>query len=181
MKKLAGLGLIALSVAALFAGCGSSSNSDAAKQRLAAAQVQIGKEKATARAEIVQTRKTAQDELSTVRQQIRDQRLKLRRARGDVRNVQGTLSRLQDEVSGVRRTIADNTIQGTGTFLVGSDIQPGEYRAAASPGCYWARLSSLDTSDIVDNDNADGPVVVEILPSDKAFQASGCASFHKIG
>jgi hypothetical protein len=88
---------------------------------------------------------------------------------------------LQSQVSGVRHTIAQNSFAGTGTFLVGSDIAPGTYRAAASPGCYWARLSSLDTSDIVDNDNADGPVVVEILSSDKAFQASDCASFHKIG
>jgi hypothetical protein len=60
-------------------------------------------------------------------------------------------------------------------------VRPGTYRAAASPGCYWARLSSLDTSDIIDNDNADGPVVVQVLPSDKAFQTTRCASFHKIG
>jgi hypothetical protein len=80
-----------------------------------------------------------------------------------------------------RAAVKANTFQGTGTFLVGSDIKPGTYRAATSPGCYWARLWSLDTSDIIDNDNADGPVVVQILPSDKAFKASGCASFHKIG
>jgi hypothetical protein len=98
-----------------------------------------------------------------------------------VKDEQSTLSRLQDQVSGVRHTIAKNTFAGTGTFLVGSDVQPGEYRAAASPGCYWARLSSLDTSDILDNDNTDGPVVIDILASDKAFQASDCASFHKIG
>jgi hypothetical protein len=39
----------------------------------------------------------------------------------------------------------------------------------------------LDTSDIIDNDNADGPVVVEILPSDKAFETDGCADFHRAG
>jgi hypothetical protein len=36
-------------------------------------------------------------------------------------------------------------------------------------------------SDIAENDNADGPVVVQILPSDKAFQTSNCADFHKAG
>lgn len=56
--------------------------------------------------------------------------------------------------------------------MVGEDISPGTYRASAHPGCYWARLSSLDSNDIAENDNADGPVVVQILPSDKAFQTS---------
>ena len=112
---------------------------------------------------------------------MRTERATLRRVRAEVKGEQGTLSRLQDAVSGARHTIAENSFSGTGTFLVGSDIQPGEYRAAATPGCYWARLASLDTSDILDNDNADGPVVVQILPSDKAFQASDCATFHKIG
>jgi hypothetical protein len=46
---------------------------------------------------------------------------------------------------------------------------------------HWARLSTLDTSDIIDNDNADGPVVVEIMPSDKAFETDGCADFHRAG
>ena len=84
-------------------------------------------------------------------------------------------------MSGARAEVAKNTIPGTGTFVVGNDINPGTYRAEARSGCYWARLSSLNTSDILDNDNADGPVVIEILPSDKALQASDCADFHKSG
>jgi cytoskeletal protein RodZ len=75
----------------------------------------------------------------------------------------------------------ENTVPGDGTFVVGTDIQPGTYRASAQPGCYWARLRSLDTSNVINNDNPDGPVVVEIRPSDKAFQTAGCAPFHRAG
>ncbi|HKN94137.1 MAG TPA: hypothetical protein VJU60_07390 [Thermoleophilaceae bacterium] len=168
-------------MAALVAGCGSSGKPDQATQELARARAQIGRERASARAQIEQEKQGAQDRIGSVRQQVRTERATLRRVRAEVKGEQGTLSRLQDAVSGARHTIAENSFSGTGTFLVGSDIQPGEYRAAATPGCYWARLASLDTSDILDNDNADGPVVVQILPSDKAFQASDCATFHKIG
>ena len=68
-----------------------------------------------------------------------------------------------------------------GTYVVGEDIQPGSYRAKASPGCYWARLSSLNTSDIIDNGNADGPVAIDVLPSDRALELSGCADFVRQG
>lgn len=115
-------------------------------------------------------------------------RAKLTTARGNLADVRskvsderGTLRKLQAQVSGTRRAIKRGTFAGTGTYLVGEDIDPGTYRAAAQSGCYWARLSSLNTNDIIDNDNANGPVVVEIASSDKAFQASGCAKFHKIG
>jgi hypothetical protein len=48
--------------------------------------------------------------------------------------------------------------------------------AAASRGCYWARLSgtSGDLDDILANDNIDGPVVIDILDTDVAFESSRC-------
>jgi hypothetical protein len=46
---------------------------------------------------------------------------------------------------------------------------PGTYRTAGSSGCYWARLGSLDTSDIIENNNSNGPQVVGIQPTNKAF------------
>lgn len=75
-----------------------------------------------------------------------------------------------------------NTFSGDGTYLVGSDIRPGTYKAAASPGCYWARPRDLNggVDSIIDNNNADGVVVVTIKSTDKAFEASGCADFHRI-
>ncbi len=115
--------------------------------------------------------------LAKLRSQVSDERDKLATARGRTSSERSKLRKLQGQVQSAKA----NTVSGEGTFVVGEDIKPGTYRAAASPGCYWARLRTLDTSDIIDNDNADGPVVVEILPSDKAFQTSGCASFHKAG
>ena len=72
------------------------------------------------------------------------------------------------------------TITAEGTYLVGIDIAPGTYRQPGGIDCYWARLRSLDTSDIIDNNNSVGPQVVEILPTDKAFQTRGCATWTKV-
>jgi hypothetical protein len=85
------------------------------------------------------------------------------------------------KVTGEERAWARDSIPGDGEFVVGKEIKPGIYHAAASGGCYWARLSSLDTSAIIDNNNVDGPVTIEIFASDRAFEDTRCATFHKIG
>ncbi|MCV7312420.1 hypothetical protein H7J89_17630 [Mycobacterium paraffinicum] len=72
------------------------------------------------------------------------------------------------------------TIESDGTFMVGTDIAPGTYRSAGNYGCYWARLRSLDTNDIIDNNVNDGPQVVQILPADRAFMTRNCAAWHKV-
>jgi hypothetical protein len=71
-------------------------------------------------------------------------------------------------------------IDGNGTYLVGEDIVPGTYRSAGGSGCYWKRLSSLDGSDIIDNNLSDGPQVVEILASDVAFETEDCQTWQKV-
>jgi multidrug efflux pump subunit AcrA (membrane-fusion protein) len=85
------------------------------------------------------------------------------------------------KVGAAEKAAQANTFAGDGTYLVGTDVQPGTYKADASPGCYWARLSSLSTSDIIDNQNSDGPVVLQILPTDKAVEVARCGEFHKVG
>ncbi|OBB84227.1 hypothetical protein A5781_01325 [Mycobacterium sp. 852002-30065_SCH5024008] len=72
------------------------------------------------------------------------------------------------------------TIAANGTFIVGSDIAPGTYRSAGNYGCYWARLRSLDTGDIIDNNVNDGPQAVQILPTDRAFMTRNCAAWQKV-
>jgi hypothetical protein len=118
--------------------------------------------------------------LRVTRATLTTTRARLSDVRSQVSAERGILRRLEAQVSGTRASIKRGTFAGSGTYLVGQDIDPGTYRAAATDGCYWARLSTLNTSDIIDNDNANGPVVVEIAASDKAFTASGCAKFHKI-
>ena len=61
-----------------------------------------------------------------------------------------------------------------GTWLVGSDIEPGRYRLYADNSCYWARLAGFsgDLDDILANENNwnDGQFLVEIQPGDTGFQ-----------
>lgn len=99
-----------------------------------------------------------------------------------LKNREDALSGRENAVSQAEATAKANTFPGTGTYLVGSDIQPGTYRAAASSGCYWERESGTGGSvgDIIANDNADGPVVITVRSSDAALKVSGCADFHKI-
>jgi hypothetical protein len=77
------------------------------------------------------------------------------------------------------------TIPGDGTFMVGTDIQPGTYRStpADSSGGYWERLSGLsgNLGDIIANDTVTGPAVVTIAPSDKAFHTERMNTWTKVG
>ena len=77
-------------------------------------------------------------------------------------------------VAAPTQTGPKSVIDQDGTYLVGVDIQPGMYRTSGGSQCYWARLSSLDTSDIIDNHNSSGPQVIEILPTDRAFLSQNC-------
>lgn len=75
------------------------------------------------------------------------------------------------------------TFDGNGTYQVGVDVAPGVYRSAGTvPGgqtCYWARLKSLSTSDIINNNLGEGPQVVELKPTDKAFLTEHCQPWQK--
>jgi hypothetical protein len=78
------------------------------------------------------------------------------------------------------------TIDDDGTYAVGADIVPGTYRTAGrgmegEPDCYWARLRSLDTLDIINNNNSLGPQIVEVQPSDTAFLTQNCLPWQKTG
>ncbi len=63
-----------------------------------------------------------------------------------------------------------------GTYLVGIDIQPGQYRGevTSSMGGYWARLSgtSGELDDVIANDGPSGPFVLTISASDNAVELS---------
>ena len=78
------------------------------------------------------------------------------------------------------------TLDGDGTFLVGKDIVPGQYRSAGGSGgrsdCYWQRQSALGGGNdaILASDLAEGQQVVEILPTDVAFQSKHCQPWEKI-
>jgi ABC-type Fe3+-hydroxamate transport system substrate-binding protein len=77
------------------------------------------------------------------------------------------------------------TTLSDGTYVVGTDIQPGVYKTAG-PGssaiantCYWAVLNSLNTTDIADNGNISGPTTIQV--DGKALELSGGCTWAKIG
>lgn len=115
----------------------------------------------------------------------------VKRVPGPVRKVPGPTVTVTVD-AGSKGGSGTQTIAGDGTFIVGTDIQPGTYRSAAppddgsgDPSCYWARLSNLtgsgETAGIIANDISSGPSVVTILASDKGFTTSGCAVFTMVG
>lgn len=63
-----------------------------------------------------------------------------------------------------------------GTYVVGKDIQPGQYRISGKQP-YAARLDA--NLQIIDNDLAEGSVILMIDPSDAYFRYSG--TIEKIG
>ena len=71
-------------------------------------------------------------------------------------------------------------IDKDGTYVVGVDIPMGKYRNAGGTTCYWARLRSLDTSDVIDSKKASSPQEIEIRVSDTAFLTQGCGTWQMI-
>lgn len=67
----------------------------------------------------------------------------------------------------------------SGTFAVGSDIQPGTYRGEGGTFCYWERLSGFsgEFEDIIANGNGDYPQVVAIEEGDAGFSSEGCGGW----
>lgn len=80
---------------------------------------------------------------------------------------------------------AKSAIKGTGTFQVGSDVQPGLYRSTgntADDNCYWERAkdSKGETDSIIDNDNAVGSTYAAIVATDKIFKTEGCKGWELV-
>ena len=57
------------------------------------------------------------------------------------------------------------------SLLIGVDVPPGRYRIAKAEGAYFARID--EQGDVIDDDLADGSVIVTVEPGDWALQYSG--------
>lgn len=88
------------------------------------------------------------------------------------------LEERDEELTTAEHEIEENTIPGSGVYLVGEDIKPGTYRSDGSQ-CYWARLSgtSGEFEHIIANDNVEGTAYVTIAASDVAFETSRCGEW----
>lgn len=89
------------------------------------------------------------------------------------------------ELDQVEEEIAAGAFPGNGTFLVGVDIEPGQYRNSGTGSlgmCYWARLSgtSGEFAEIIANGLTEGQTVVTIRQSDIAFETQSCGEWTRV-
>jgi hypothetical protein len=78
------------------------------------------------------------------------------------------------------------TMSQDGVYVVGANILPGTYQTAGEngsngAGCYYALLSSTNTSDIIDNNIVKGTATITVGPGVKAVDTEGCKTWHRIG
>jgi len=83
-------------------------------------------------------------------------------------------------IKSTETTVAANTIPGDGTFVVGSDVQPGLYKSEGGSRCYWSRMNAAG-DDTIDNYFGAGPAVLTIQSTDGLIKTSHCAPFTKVG
>jgi hypothetical protein len=72
------------------------------------------------------------------------------------------------------------SIDADGVYAIGQDITAGTWHTTGGSECYYARLKTTDTSEIIDNNNIDGPATVTVRSSDGAFQISGGCTWTKL-
>lgn len=67
-----------------------------------------------------------------------------------------------------------------GTFIIGTDIAPGTWRADAPESCYWARLRGFSGGgkDTISNANYNGIVTIEA--TDTGFKSDRCGTWTKV-
>ena len=70
---------------------------------------------------------------------------------------------------------------GSGTFIVGTDLSAGTWRAPGGSSCYWARLSGFsgEFEDIIANDIGSTNVVVTISSNDAGFESNDCGEWTR--
>lgn len=96
----------------------------------------------------------------------------------ELQTLASELDERDEALTATEQEVAENTIPGSGIYLVGEDIKPGTYRSDGAR-CYWARLSgtSGEFEHIIANDNVEGTAYVTIAESDVAFETSRCGEW----
>lgn len=102
-------------------------------------------------------------------------------AEGKLKDSEAVVKKREDAVSAVEKQKAANTI-GTGTWVVGKDIEAGTYRTAdaVSSDCYWAILQSgTNGSNIIQNDIPGGGRPSVTLAAGQDFKSNRCGNWTK--
>ncbi len=94
---------------------------------------------------------------------------------------EAAVKKREEAVAGAEAKQAANTI-GDGMWVVGTDIEPGVYKAKADVGarCYWAILASgTNGDDIITNDIPGGGTPSVTLAVGQDFKSSRCGQWIK--
>jgi hypothetical protein len=98
-----------------------------------------------------------------------------------VKTAEAAVKAREEAVTGAEKTKAANTVSD-GTWTVGTDIEPGTYRAAAAVGstCYWGIYrSGSNGGDIIENDIPGGGRPVVTLSAGQDFNSTRCGKWEK--
>jgi type II secretory pathway pseudopilin PulG len=91
-----------------------------------------------------------------------------------------TLKTQQTQLAQQQGITQNNTISQDGVYVIGRDMKGGTWHTSGGSQCYYAKLGSADTSNIIDNNNIQGPATVD-LSGAYAFDISGGCTWVKVG
>jgi hypothetical protein len=107
-------------------------------------------------------------------------------ARNAALNVRSTeLNQRARAIAATEGMLQSSKISSDGVYVVGRDIKAGTYHTNGDGGqtdqeCYYATLGSTNTSNILDNNNFDGPETVDVS-SAYAFEINGPCTWVRVG
>ena len=92
----------------------------------------------------------------------------------------GSVGALQRQLLREQGIIQASTINADGVYVIGKDIPAGIYHTSGGNQCYYATLGSTDTSNILNNNNINGPETVDVSGA-YALEISGGCTWVKVG
>lgn len=87
------------------------------------------------------------DSIDREEERLKDQRARQRAAAAEREK---DLDAREDEISAAEQELESSKIPD-GIGQSGRDFEPGLYRSPGGEGCYWAKLNSANTDDIINN------------------------------
>ncbi len=155
------------------------STADDARQAAADAEARADEAEAAAQEEADRRIAKIQDEADrAVRQMERTATRTIENAQAGLEEREQEIIDREEAVQQQEEVIARSTF-GNGVYIVGEDVEPGQYRGEGGSSCYWER-TSLNGDDILDNHLSSGPgPVVATLVAGELFETDGCGTWTR--
>jgi hypothetical protein len=194
------LGIIAAVLVALGIGIGIGTAAGSNQSKINAQAATISADKATIsglRSQVSQLQGTAlslHDQMSTDSQQLAAETntanhalaaatAKVKAAdaarQAQLNSEAATLKSQQAQLAQQQGITQNNQISSDGVYVIGRDMKGGIWHTSGGSQCYYATLGSTDTSNILNNNNFNGPDTVDVSGA-YAFEISGGCTWVKI-